>query len=154
MGVSIVIRGRTVFARIGATTTTITRCQFDQVLKNSIQALPPFVMFLFSVLLLLPPMEACAPSKPASEAQPSPGQICAQVICCGSDGVTYSTPCSSTCWLPRMPCHWWRRPQPRKPGHCRLDGGRASGLGWSLQENQSGGQQLFNPGCSWHHVRV
>merc|ERR1712210_131004 len=98
MGVSIVIRGRTVFARIGATTTTTTtRCRLDQVLKNSIQALPPFVMFLFSVLLLLPPMEACAPSKPASEAQPSPGQICAQVICCGSDGVTYSTPAGVTC---------------------------------------------------------
>merc|ERR1712037_671688 len=73
---------------------------------------------------------------------------------CRLQRVPCSTTSSSTHWLPRMPCHWWRRPQPRKPGHCRLDGGRASGLGWSLQENQSGGQQLFNPGCSWHHVRV
>merc|ERR1712083_883142 len=26
---------------------------------------------------------------------PQSGQICAQVICCGSDGVTYSTPCAA-----------------------------------------------------------
>merc|ERR1712037_669419 len=73
---------------------------------------------------------------------------------CRLQRVSCSTTSSSTRWLPRMPCHWWRCPQPRKPGHCRLDVGRASGLGWSLQENQSGGQQLFNPGCSWHHLRV
>merc|ERR1712172_97510 len=31
----------------------------------------------------------------AVEGLPQSGQICAQVICCGSDGVTYPTPCST-----------------------------------------------------------
>merc|ERR1711971_327249 len=31
----------------------------------------------------------------AVEGLPQSGQICAQVICCGSNGVTYPTPCST-----------------------------------------------------------
>merc|ERR1712055_298385 len=45
------------------------------------------------LLLLLPLMEARSTARPDSGV--GGGGFCAQVICCGSDGITYPTPCST-----------------------------------------------------------
>merc|ERR1712008_450337 len=47
---------------------------------------------LLPVLLLLL-LEARSPARPDSGV--GGGGFCAQVLCCGSDGITYSTPCDA-----------------------------------------------------------
>merc|ERR1712083_156143 len=49
------------------------------------------------------------------EALPQSGQICAQVICCGSDGVTYSTPCAAPAGVSCVDYNECPAPEPPLP---------------------------------------